>query len=200
MLGLLDLHLVVFSYYSYVCLFVIEHKPRARALLSNFLNVWPTYNIKGAALIYLFLEEKDIFLLKSIGLIQNMGLIHSIMKNAVYVLHRRKERKLQLMFMSISVLKRNTCKELELPLLSSQLYISCILMVEKRERYSVRRNKGLVLLVVLPDSLQYERGYYSEVFNIWYVILPTLKNVLLLCKSNSSQYIQYFSFTYIIYM
>ena len=52
--------------------------------------------------------------------------------------------------------KRNNGKKLELPPLSSQLCLSCIFIVEKRELYSVRRNKGLLLPVVLPDSLQYE--------------------------------------------
>ena len=54
--------------------------------------------------------------------------------------------------------KRNTCKELKLPPVSSQLYLSCIFIVEKRELYSVRRSKGLVL----PEV------FNVRVFNMWY--------------------------------
>ena len=41
--------------------------------------------------------------------------------------------------------QKGTCKELELPLLSSQLYLFCRFVAEKRDFHSTRRSRGLVL-------------------------------------------------------
>ena len=54
------------------------------------------------------------------------------------VVMKSMEPKLQLILLNFYGIKRHTCKELELPLLSSQVHISFIFIVEKRV-YSVRK-------------------------------------------------------------
>ena len=48
------------------------------------------------------------------------------------------ELKLQLILLNFYGIKRHTCRQLELPLVSSQVHIPCIFIVEKRV-YSIRK-------------------------------------------------------------
>ena len=104
-------------------------------------------------------------------------------------------------------------KRLELPLSSSQLHLSCILIAEKREFYSVRRNRHLVreLLVVvhftellhslfmkedvcyaISFATMWVKGIRNSYAHSPYSLCPRGLTICFVQKSKSSQYFHYF--------